>query len=84
MRLGTYAHVLSAIKVVVMDIDGTLVSGPHDTLENITRQLRRLRAANIRFTVATGRTLAGARSVVERLLRVRMLMPPMVAHNERL
>jgi Cof subfamily protein (haloacid dehalogenase superfamily) len=64
-----------------MDIDGTLVTGPEDTLEHITRQLRRLRVANIRFTVATGRTLAGARSVVKRLLSVRMQMPPMIAYN---
>jgi len=73
--------VLAGIKMVVMDIDGTLITGPSDTLENVTRQLRRLRFARIRFTVATGRTLAGAHFVIERLLSVRMRMPSMIAYN---
>jgi len=72
---------LAGVKMVLMDIDGTLITGPDDTLENVMRQLRRLKAANIRFTLATGRTLFGAQRVVRQLLSVRMRIPPMIAYN---
>ena len=72
---------LAVVKMVLMDIDGTLITGPDDSLENVIRQLRRLKAANIRFTLATGRTLFGAQRVVKQLLSVRMKIPPMIAYN---
>jgi Cof subfamily protein (haloacid dehalogenase superfamily) len=72
---------LAAIELVLMDVDGTLVTGPDDTLQAVITQLFRLKAHGIRFSVATGRTLFGARSVLNLLEQVRAKLPPVIAYN---
>lgn len=72
---------LSSIRLVLMDIDGTLVRGPVDTLDNVLNQLRRLRARGIQFSVATGRTLVGAKRVLDRFQTTHAKLPALVAYN---
>lgn len=72
---------LGRIRLVVMDIDGTLVVGGTEIIDNVIEQLRRLKHHGIQFSVATGRTLHGARKVVDQLLGVRATMPPVIAYN---
>lgn len=78
---------LAQIKLVVMDIDGTLITGAEPTIDNVIDQLNRLPRAGIRFSLATGRTIHGARSVVSRVFEVPMHRgrlsekPPIVAYN---
>jgi hypothetical protein len=50
-----------------MDIDGTLLSCSEVELDNVKHQLSRLKQHGVRFSIATGRTLFGARSVVRKL-----------------
>jgi Cof subfamily protein (haloacid dehalogenase superfamily) len=65
-----------------MDIDGTLVTSNHATFDHVSAQLRRLKPLNVRFSVATGRTIAGSRPVLERLqATVGMRMPPAINYN---
>lgn len=79
---------LAKIKLIVMDIDGTLITGAEQTIDNVIEQLERLRCAGIRFSLATGRTIHGARSVVSDIFHVPMHKgerfhekPPIVAYN---
>jgi Cof subfamily protein (haloacid dehalogenase superfamily) len=58
---------LTHIKLVLMDIDGTLIVGSEIELGNVRRQLERLKKRQVEFTVATGRTITGARRVMASL-----------------
>lgn len=73
---------LRRVRLVLMDIDGTLVTSSRATFDNVSTQLRRLKPLNVRFSVATGRTIAGLRPVLDRLrATVGMRMPPAIAYN---
>jgi Cof subfamily protein (haloacid dehalogenase superfamily) len=78
---------LENILVVLADVDGTLFRSPSDTLEHVARQLRKLPRAGIRFSVATGRAIAGVQTVVRSLEEARGQWParrwtlPVVAYN---
>ena len=72
---------LNRVSIVLMDIDGTMIRSESDSFGNIVRQLRRLKPAGIRFSVATGRTLHGSQRVLSDLRVVHMNMPPMIAYN---
>ena len=52
------------VEFVLMDIDGTLVFGSDHDLQNVAHQLSRLRRYKVSFSVATGRTIFGARQVL--------------------
>lgn len=77
----TLADRLKFIKLVLMDIDGTLVTGPSESIENVSRQLRKLKRAGISFSVATGRTLTGAAFITREFLRADKWTPPIIAYN---
>jgi len=66
---GDVADSLMDIRLILLDIDGTLIRGNAFDLENVRKQLNRLGrpALGIRFTVATGRTVFGARQVLRSL-----------------
>lgn len=72
---------LALVRLVLMDIDGTLITGRDDTLDNVVLQLKRLRARSIRFSIATGRTLTGAAMVLDRLQSTHAKLPAMIAYN---
>jgi Cof subfamily protein (haloacid dehalogenase superfamily) len=72
---------LQQIRVVLMDVDGTLVRGSTDTIDNVLTQLRKLKPLGIRFSIATGRTLFGAQRIIREMSTVRMKMPPIIAYN---
>jgi Cof subfamily protein (haloacid dehalogenase superfamily) len=72
---------LALVRLVLMDIDGTLVTGRADTLNNVLTQLKRLRARSIRFSIATGRTLTGAKKVLDSLQSTHAKLPAMIAYN---
>jgi Cof subfamily protein (haloacid dehalogenase superfamily) len=72
---------LAAIRLVLMDIDGTLISPDHPTFSNVVIQLRKLKPLGIEFSIATGRTIFGAAAVLDALRTVHMNMPPMIAYN---
>lgn len=73
---------LADIRLVLMDIDGTLVTSDQATFDNVSSQLRRLRRHGVRYSLATGRTIAGALPVLERLkASVSMRMAPMINYN---
>jgi len=74
-------ELLRQIRIVLMDIDGTLIRGSDDTIENVVAQLRRLKPQGIRFSVATGRTLFGAQRIIHEMRAVGMKMPPVIAYN---
>lgn len=58
---------LTQIRLVLMDIDGTLLSGSEVELNHVKHQLSRLKQHGVKFSIATGRTLFGARKVVQAL-----------------
>lgn len=72
---------LAGIKLVLMDIDGTLVSPGHPTFDNVVNQLRRLRPLGIDFSIATGRSIRGASFVTGQLRRLGAKLPPMITYN---
>jgi Cof subfamily protein (haloacid dehalogenase superfamily) len=55
------------LKLILLDIDGTLVRGSEMELDNVRHQLGRLRRFGVRFSVATGRTIYGASAVLGNL-----------------
>jgi Cof subfamily protein (haloacid dehalogenase superfamily) len=73
---------LERIRLVLMDIDGTLVTAGPSTLENVASQLRRLRRLNVPFSLATGRTIAGSSQLLAHLrMAVDMRLPPAINYN---
>jgi hypothetical protein len=73
---------LRRVRLVLMDIDGTLVTSSKATFDNVSNQLRRLKTLNVHFSIATGRTVAGARQVLEQLrASVGMRMLPAINYN---
>ena len=72
---------LQQIRIVLMDIDGTLIRGSNDTIEHVLTQLRKLKPLGIRFSAATGRTLFGAQRIIREMSEVGMRMPPVIAYN---
>jgi hydroxymethylpyrimidine pyrophosphatase-like HAD family hydrolase len=78
---------LENIRVVLADVDGTLFRSPTDTLEHVARQLRKLPRAGIRFSLATGRAIAGVQTVIRTLEQARGQWParrwtlPVIAYN---
>jgi Cof subfamily protein (haloacid dehalogenase superfamily) len=82
LLLGTeIAERLSHIRLVLMDIDGTLVTANKKSIANVLVQLRRLKPLGIGFSLATGRTIQGTTALANDLLSVGMRMPPMVTYN---
>jgi Cof subfamily protein (haloacid dehalogenase superfamily) len=74
-------ELLRQIRIVLMDIDGTLIRGSDDTIDHVVTQLRKLKPLGIRFSVATGRTLFGAQRIIRDMSAVGMRMPPVIAYN---
>lgn len=73
---------LRRVRLVLMDIDGTLVTSSQEVFGNVASQLRRLRRFAVPFSLATGRTISGSRPIVERLrAEVGMRMPPVINYN---
>lgn len=72
---------LATIRLVIMDIDGTLISGDETSFENVVHQLRKLKNLGIGFSIATGRTICGAASVTQKLREVGSQLPPMITYN---
>ena len=55
----------SFMELVVFDLDGTLLNKKSQLSEHTRDTLRQLRERNIAYTVATGRTLQGARNLLD-------------------
>lgn len=72
---------LAGIRLILMDIDGTLTTSDRATFENVSEQLRRLKRHGVPFSVATGRSISGAMPVVERLRLVGTRMAPTINYN---
>lgn len=72
---------MAAIRLVLMDIDGTLITTDKNSFNNVVEQLRRLKPLNINFSIATGRTFTGSKAIVEQLRHVGMKMPPIINYN---
>jgi Cof subfamily protein (haloacid dehalogenase superfamily) len=72
---------LRKIRLVLADIDGTLVSADNLTFDNVLTQLRRLKPLRIGFSIATGRTIRGASFVTDQLHRSGSRLPPMITYN---
>lgn len=75
------SEALGRVKLVLMDIDGTLITGPSQTLDTVLLQLKRLRAKSIRFSLATGRSLFGIGPILTLLRQVHARIPPVIAYN---
>lgn len=58
---------LRRIRLVLMDIDGTLISSGQHEFGNVSAQLRKLKHLGVPFSTASGRTVAGSRLVLEKL-----------------
>lgn len=73
---------LGDITIVLMDIDGTLVTSSQTTFTNVSTQLRRLKRLGVHFSLATGRTISGAMPILDRLrASVSRRMAPMINYN---
>ncbi len=72
---------LCRIRLVLADIDGTLVSADKPTFDNVLTQLRRLKPLRIGFSIATGRTIRGASFVTDQLHLSGSRLPPMITYN---
>lgn len=72
---------LERIKLVLMDVDGTLVTSDAQNFSRVVEQLRRLRGIGVNFSVATGRTLHGVAPIVRQMLEVGAKLPPMITYN---
>ncbi|SHE10853.1 Phosphatase YidA [Chlamydia abortus] len=55
------------IKLIVSDLDGTLLSEEHRVTESVLRAVNSFTAAGGLFTIATGRTAISARQTIEQL-----------------
>ncbi|WP_316235459.1 MULTISPECIES: HAD-IIB family hydrolase [unclassified Bradyrhizobium] len=75
------ASKLARVRLVLMDIDGTLIDADHPTFENVVDQLRKLKPLGIGFSIATGRTIRGASFVRQRLTDIGAVLPPMITYN---
>ncbi|KQT21355.1 MULTISPECIES: HAD-IIB family hydrolase [unclassified Bradyrhizobium] len=72
---------LRKIRLVLADIDGTLVSADNLTFDNVLAQLRRLKPLRIGFSIATGRTIRGASFATSQLHQSGSRLPPMITYN---
>lgn len=72
---------LRKIRMVVMDIDGTLVDPGRNNFNNVLGYLWKLRRLGIGFTLATGRTYHGALATARNLETVRMKTRAMIIYN---
>lgn len=72
---------LAKIRLVLIDIDGTLVSSSRDSFDNVLTQLRKMKPLNIGFSIATGRTICGAAFVTSQLQELGRRLPPMITYN---
>lgn len=72
----------SEIQLVVVDIDGTLISAPSGTVADVIADLNgslRHHSRGVTVTIATGRAFAGARPVIDRLRLSRQT--PVILYN---
>jgi Cof subfamily protein (haloacid dehalogenase superfamily) len=72
---------LRKIRLVLADIDGTLVSADKLTFDNVLTQLKKLKPLRIGFSIATGRTIRGASFVTDQLHQTGSRLPPMITYN---
>jgi hydroxymethylpyrimidine pyrophosphatase-like HAD family hydrolase len=61
---------LDRIKLVLMDVDGTLVTSDQLTFSRVLRQLRGLKSLGVRSSIATGRTLHGVSPILQQMSEV--------------
>lgn len=77
-KLDDFEH-FSNVDFIVTDLDGTLISGPGNVLTQIKDNIVLLRRYKVEITIATGRTYAGAQSLMKEIdLRVGM---PVALYN---
>jgi len=72
---------LRRIKLVLMDVDGTLVTSDSATFSRVVGQLRRLKGIGVNFSVATGRTISGVAPIIQQMEGAGAKLPPMVTYN---
>lgn len=72
---------LKRIKLVLMDVDGTLVTSDSTTFGRVVEQLRRLKSVGVNFSIATGRTIGGVAPVLHQMRKVGAKLPPMITYN---
>lgn len=78
----TIVERLNRIKLVLMDVDGTLVTSDQLTFSRVVRQLRGLKALGVRSSIATGRTLHGVLPILGQMADVgEGKPPPMITYN---
>ncbi len=73
---------LSTIKLIVMDLDGTVLDHADDYTEEIhelSKLCSKLSRLNIDSMVATGRTLAGSRQIINKLISNKNI--PIITYN---
>ena len=72
-------ELFSGVDFIVTDLDGTLISGPGNVLKQIKDNIIFLRRYKVQITIATGRTYAGAQSLMKEIdLKVGM---PVALYN---
>ncbi|WP_330084350.1 HAD hydrolase family protein [Methylocystis iwaonis] len=72
---------LKRIKLVLMDVDGTLVTSDSATFSRVVDQLRRLKGIGVNFSIATGRTINGVAPIIQQMEDVGAKLPPMITYN---
>lgn len=77
------AEKLLKVNFVVMDVDGTITSSDDRTALAVSQILGRLKRANIRWSFATGRSIAGLYATVENVLSLQKskLAAPAICYN---
>ncbi len=72
---------LKRVKLVLMDVDGTLVTSDQTTFTRVVEQLRGLKSVGVQFSIATGRTLHGVTPILRAMADVGAKAPPVITYN---
>jgi hydroxymethylpyrimidine pyrophosphatase-like HAD family hydrolase len=77
------AQKMSRVRFVVMDVDGTITSPNDSTAINVSQTLGRLDKADIKWSFATGRSIAGLHSTASAIFgrRLSRRLPPAICYN---
>jgi Cof subfamily protein (haloacid dehalogenase superfamily) len=74
---------MSRVRFVVMDVDGTITSPNDSTAVNVSQTLGRLDRAGIKWSFATGRTIAGLHATASAIFgkHLNRRLPPAICYN---
>jgi len=64
-KKGIGIIIMEKIKLIMSDIDGTLLNGQHQTSQATINEIKRIRSKGIMFGLATGRPIESVKALIE-------------------